>query len=113
MDRVLQFLPRSRIATLYASDGAWRDGSYLVSRGIDQRSRRTVRRAADPAHSADDDATGNAAIQIDCRAWKKGNEYAALKTFTIEPLSVHSHLDERRTDRLFRSVRELLSWCLV
>jgi len=64
----------------YAGDGAWRDRSYLVGRRVDQRSERTVRRAADPTHAADYAATGNAAIQTDCRTWREGYEQTALRT---------------------------------
>jgi len=45
-----------------ARNGAWRDGSHLVGRRVDQRSERAVWRAADSARGTDHAATGNTAI---------------------------------------------------
>ena len=70
------------IAAHDARNGAWRDGSHLVGRRVDQRGERAVKHAADTVHARKDAATGYTAIQIDRGTWREGNEYAApLGTF--------------------------------
>src|SRR5208282_5460261 len=55
-------------------------------------SERFVRRAADSTQARNDAATGDATIQIDRRAWRKGDQQTALRTslaaqFTADVMS--------------------------